>query len=153
MKRKSDNLILCRKEINYGKMSQKEREQLHAEFQCLSTLDHPNIVGYYHREHLKAQQELHLYMEYCGSGDLGRVIRDLKNTGKRATEPFVWTIFCQLASALYRCHFGENPPEIGADVLGLISEVQNKEPPKGQNRIMHRDLKPENGEPRNRDHG
>jgi len=59
-------------------MSQKEREQLHAEFAILSSLRHPNIVGYYHREHLKTTQDLHLYMEYCGNGDLGRVIKELQ---------------------------------------------------------------------------
>lgn len=146
MKRKSDNLVVCRKEINYGKMSQKEREQLHAEFQCLSSLRHPNIVGYYHREHLKSQQELHLYMEYCGSGDLGRVIRDLRNKGQRATEPFIWHTFSQLVSALFRCHYGVDPPAIGTDYLGLIEGAQNRKPPQHKMVIMHRDLKPENGE-------
>ncbi|KAL2111082.1 hypothetical protein VUR80DRAFT_341 [Thermomyces stellatus] len=144
VKRKSDGLVLCRKEINYGKMSQKEREQLHAEFQCLSSLRHPNIVAYYHREHLKAQQELHLYMEYCGSGDLGRVIKDLKNKGQRATEPFVWHTFSQLVSALFRCHYGVDPPPIGSDYLGLIEGAQNRKPPQSKMVIMHRDLKPEN---------
>jgi hypothetical protein len=30
---------------------------------------------YYHHEHLKASQELYLYMEYCGGGDLGTFIK------------------------------------------------------------------------------
>ena len=141
MKRKVDGLVLCRKEINYGKMSQKEREQLHAEFQCLSSLRHPNIVAYFHREHLKTQQELHLYMEYCGSGDLGRVIRDLTQKGQRASEPFVWSIFAQLGSALYRCHYGMDPPDVGADVFG---NTGTQRPPVPSMVIMHRDLKPEN---------
>ncbi|CAI4211191.1 unnamed protein product [Parascedosporium putredinis] len=144
VRRKSDGLILCRKEINYGKMSQKEREQLHAEFQCLSSLRHPNIVAYYHREHLKSQQELHLYMEYCGSGDLGRVIKDLTNKGQRATESFVWSTFSQLVAALYRCHYGIDPAEIGTDILGIASGAQNQKAPEGGVVIMHRDLKPEN---------
>ncbi|KAK7958559.1 NEK kinase [Apiospora saccharicola] len=54
---------------------------LQAEFQILSSLRHPNIVGYYHREHLKISQDLHLYMEYCGNSDLGRVIRELTQAG------------------------------------------------------------------------
>jgi NIMA (never in mitosis gene a)-related kinase 2 len=141
VKRKADGLILCRKEINYAKMSQKEREQLHAEFQCLSSLRHPNIVAYFHREHLKTQQELHLYMEYCGSGDLGRVIRDLTQKGQRASEPFVWSIFAQLGSALYRCHYGADPPDVGADVFG---NTGSQRPPVPSMVIMHRDLKPEN---------
>ncbi|KAL5598956.1 hypothetical protein BROUX41_003725 [Berkeleyomyces rouxiae] len=138
VRRKADGLILCRKEINYLKMSQKEREQLHAEFQCLSHLRHPNIVAYYHRDHLKETQELHLYMEYCGNGDLGRVIKDLASKGQRASEQFVWSIFGQLSSALYRCHYGIDPPSPsdGASNPGKA--------PAGTLCIMHRDLKPEN---------
>jgi serine/threonine protein kinase len=99
--------ILCRKEISYSKMSPKEREQLQAELSILKELVHPNIVRYYEREHLKASQDLHLYMEYCGNGDLGRVIQKLKNNGKNADEEFVWSIFSQIVSALYRCHHGQ----------------------------------------------
>ncbi|KAK4151321.1 kinase-like domain-containing protein [Chaetomidium leptoderma] len=143
VRRKVDSMILCRKEISYLKMSQKEREQLHAEFQILSTLRHPNIVGYYHREHLKASQDLHLYMEYCGNGDLGRVIRNLSEKNQYAEESFVWSIFAQLVTALYRCHYGVDPPEVGKAVLGLGSTARPK-PPTGGMTILHRDLKPEN---------
>ncbi|KAK0633131.1 kinase-like domain-containing protein [Immersiella caudata] len=143
VRRKPDGMILCRKEISYLKMSQKEREQLHAEFQILSTLRHPNIVGYYHREHLKATQDLHLYMEYCGNGDLGRVIRDLAQKNQYAEESFVWSIFSQLVTALYRCHYGVDPPEVGKTVLGLGTTAK-PQAPKGGMTILHRDLKPEN---------
>ncbi|KXX79248.1 G2-specific protein kinase nim-1 [Madurella mycetomatis] len=143
VRRKADGMVLCRKEISYLKMSQKEREQLHAEFQILSTLRHPNIVGYYHREHLKATQDLHLYMEYCGNGDLGRVIRDLAQKNQYAEESFVWSIFSQLVTALYRCHYGIDPPEVGKTVLGLGATARPKAPTGGMT-ILHRDLKPEN---------
>ncbi|KAF9879606.1 hypothetical protein CkaCkLH20_03149 [Colletotrichum karsti] len=144
VRRKQDGLVMCRKEISYLKMSQKEREQLHAEFQILSTLRHQNIVGYYHREHLKSTQDLHLYMEYCGNGDLGRVIRDLAVKGQRAQESFVWSIFSQLVTALYRCHYGIDPPEVGSNVLGLFSTALKPKTPPGTMTILHRDLKPEN---------
>ena len=90
-------------------MSQKEREQLQAELSILKELRHPNIVAYFERDHIKASQDLHLYMEYCGNGDLGRVIRDLKNKNQVCEEEFVWSIFSQIVSALYRCHYGEDP--------------------------------------------
>ncbi|GAB0134801.1 Serine/threonine-protein kinase [Epichloe bromicola] len=146
VRRKADGFIMCRKEISYLRMSQKEREQLHAEFQILSHLRHPNIVAYYHREHLKASQDLHLYMEYCGNGDLGRVIKDLHHKGQRAQESFVWSIFSQLVMALYRCHYGVDPPEAGANALGLTQGNANGTPqvPAGTMTILHRDLKPEN---------
>ena len=83
---------MARKEIMYGKMDQREREQLSgttsspalmpyenvsiylfrplvdmrnivrcvAEFAILSTVRHPNIVEYHHREHIKAEKALHM---------------------------------------------------------------------------------------------
>ena len=136
--------ILCRKEINYIKMSQKEREQLTAEFNILSSLRHPNIVAYYHREHLKASQDLYLYMEYCGGGDLGMVIKSLKKTNKYAEEEFVWRILAQLITALYRCHYGADPAEVGPNILGPASKPSGLKGKQGQVTILHRDLKPEN---------
>ncbi|KAF7889954.1 uncharacterized protein EAF02_002369 [Botrytis sinoallii] len=143
VRRKNNGEILCRKEINYMRMSQKEREQLQAEFAILSSLKHPNIVGYYHREHLKSSQDLHLYMEYCGNGDLGRIIKDLQAKNKYAEEGFVWSIFAQLVSALYRCHYGVDPPEVGSNVMGLGNTAKPQKPAPGV-MILHRDLKPEN---------
>ncbi|KAF2465906.1 kinase-like protein [Lindgomyces ingoldianus] len=142
VKRKSDGYILCRKEISYSKMSQKEREQLQAELSILKELRHPNIVAYFERDHIKASQDLHLYMEYCGNGDLGRVIRDLKSKNQLAEEEFVWSIFSQIVSALYRCHYGEDPPAAGRNVMGLGANAK----PRGNGKpmILHRDLKPEN---------
>ena len=127
-------------------MSQKEREQLHAEFSILNSLRHPNIVAYYHREHLKLTQDLHLYMEYCGGGDLSKVIEKLKITNQYAEEEFVWSIFSQLVTALFRCHYGIDPPEVGNNVMGLGS-VAKPTGLKTKNSVMilHRDLKPENG--------
>ncbi|KAF2116924.1 kinase-like domain-containing protein [Lophiotrema nucula] len=141
VRRKSDGYILCRKEISYSKMSQKEREQLQAELSILKELRHPNIVAYFERDHIKQSQDLHLYMEYCGNGDLGRVIRDLKNKNQLVEEEFVWSILAQIVSALYRCHYGEDPPAAGRNVLGL---GQNAKPRSTKPMILHRDLKPEN---------
>jgi NIMA (never in mitosis gene a)-related kinase len=141
--------ILCRKEISYLKMSQKEREQLQAELSILKELRHPNIVQYLERDHLKSTLDLHLYMEFCGNGDLGQVIMRHKNRAERISEDFVWSVLTQLATALYRCHYGVNTPaDINRCVLDLPSghdanSVKAKK--NGQFMIIHRDLKPENG--------
>ncbi|GKZ19292.1 G2-specific serine/threonine protein kinase [Aspergillus brasiliensis] len=144
VRRKTDGFILCRKEINYIKMSQKEREQLTAEFNILSSLRHPNIVAYYHREHLKASQDLYLYMEYCGGGDLSMVIKNLKKTNKYAEEEFVWRILSQLVTALYRCHYGTDPVDVGSNILGPAPKPSGLKGKQAQMTILHRDLKPEN---------
>lgn len=138
--------ILCRKEISYAQMSSKEREQLQAELSILKGLRHPNIVAYYEREHIKASSDLHIYMEFCEHGDLGKYIRDLKRSNKTADEDFVWSVFSQLVSALHRCHYGEDPPDVGRNVMGLSNDAK---PSKGKTThamILHRDLKPENSE-------
>lgn len=127
-------------------MSPKEREQLQAELSILHSLRHPNIVAYYHREHLKLSQDIHLYMEFCGGGDLSKVIEKLRSNNQYAEEPYVWSIFSQLITALYRCHYGVDPPEVGKNVMASGNPIK----PlglrlKSQMMILHRDLKPENG--------
>ena len=126
-------------------MSQKEREQLHAEFSILNSLKHPNIVGYYHREHLKPTQELYLYMEYCGGGDLSKEILKLKAKNQYADEEYIWSIFSQIVAALYRCHYGVDAPEVGRNAMGPCGALKPLGL-KGKNQVMilHRDLKPEN---------
>jgi NIMA (never in mitosis gene a)-related kinase len=128
-------------------MSLKEREQLQAELSILSKLHHPNIVEYIERDHRKDTQDLHLYMEYCGNGDLGQVIKKLKAKSQYAEEEFVWSVFAQLVTALYRCHYGEDPPEAGKNVMGLgntakPTKIRAKAVPW---MVLHRDIKPENG--------
>lgn len=128
-------------------MSQKEKEQLQAELSILKELKHPNIVQYFERDHLRDSEDLHLYMEYCGNGDLGQVIKRYKAKNQRAPEEFVWSIFSQLVTALFRCHYGRDPPDVGRDVLGLPETripLRSKKD-SGQLVIIHRDLKPENG--------
>ncbi|KAJ9635509.1 G2-specific serine/threonine protein kinase [Coniosporium tulheliwenetii] len=144
VRRKSDGYVLCRKEISYVRMSQKEKEQLQAELSILKELRHPNIVAYYERDHLKGTQDLHLYMEYCGNGDLGRVIKNLTLKNQFAEEEFVWSIFSQLVTALYRCHYGEDPPEVGRHIMGLGNNAKPLKSKQGHYMILHRDLKPEN---------
>lgn len=129
-------------------MTPKEREQLQAELAILKELRHPNIVRYFEREHHKATQDLHLYMEYCGNGDLGQMIKKLKSKNQYADEEFVWSVFAQLVTALYRCHYGEDPPEVGRNVMGLGRDAKPIKSKQSPYMILHRDLKPENGKAR-----
>lgn len=137
--------ILCRKEICYTKMSDKERKQLQAELEILRKLNHPNIVRYYEKEHHKDLHDLHLYMEYCGNGDLGMMIKDLKARHTYADEDDVWTILAQLIAALYRCHYGEDPPNANITAIGLAKDGLPLKSKMDDRMILHRDLKPENG--------
>jgi NIMA (never in mitosis gene a)-related kinase 2 len=126
------------------KMSMKERDQLHSEFSILASLKNPHIVGYFHREHLKESQELYLYMEYCGGGDLGSVIKALKRKREYPKEEFVWRIMSQIVAALFRCHYGVDPPEPGDDLNRQKDTRLKTKEQKEAIMILHRDLKPEN---------
>ena len=49
IKRKADGKLLVWKELNYGKMSEKEKQMIVSEVNILRELHHPNIVKYYDR--------------------------------------------------------------------------------------------------------
>lgn len=49
IKRKSDGKILVWKEMNYGRMAEREKQQLVSEVNIIRELRHPNIVRYYDR--------------------------------------------------------------------------------------------------------
>lgn len=73
------------------------------------------------------------------------MIKDLKARNEYADEEFVWTIFAQLVSALYRCHYGEDPPDVNSNALGLTKNALPLKSKQAHKMILHRDLKPENG--------
>ena len=49
IRRKIDDKILVWKELDYGKMSEREKKQVVQEVNILSQLNHPNIVKYYEK--------------------------------------------------------------------------------------------------------
>jgi len=53
IKRKADGKILVWKELDYGRMQEKEKQQVVHEVNALSKLSHPNIVKYYDKIILK----------------------------------------------------------------------------------------------------
>lgn len=121
-------------------MNQKERTQLIAEFSILRSLVHPNIVRYYNHEHVPNDSTVHLYMEFCGGGDLASIIRRCKASGEYIPENMVWSVFTQLALALYRCHYNTDPPPVGE----IFSAAEEHAMPNPSKVILHRDIKPDN---------
>lgn len=121
-------------------MNPKEKTQLIAEFRILKSLVHPNIVQYYQHEHVPDEHTVHLYMEYCGGGDLSGIIKASKAAGEHVSESLVWSVFTQLTVALYRCHFNSDPPPPGE----LFNSNENISPHQPTTVILHRDIKPDN---------
>lgn len=65
VRRKQDGRVLCRKEINFYKMSDREKKQLVAEVNILRGLKHANIVRYYDRILDKENGLIQIIMEFC----------------------------------------------------------------------------------------
>lgn len=72
IRRKADNRPLVWKELNYSKMSEKEKSMLVSEVNILRELRHPNITRYYDRIIDKESAKLFIVMEYCAGGDLAQ---------------------------------------------------------------------------------
>jgi len=120
IRRKSDGQVFVWKELNYGKMSEKEKQLLVQEVNILRELRHPNIVKYVDRIIDKESQKIFIVMEFCGGGDMAQLIKNHKRKKEWVPEDIVWTIIFQALSALYKCH--------------------NRK----EGKICHRDLKPAN---------
>jgi len=120
VKRLKDGKILVWKELDYGKMSEKEKQQLVSEVNILRDLKHPNIVRYYDRIIDKPRAKIFIVMEYCEGGDMGQMLKKCRREKDYINEEVVWKIFMQIVLALYECHHRK------------------------EGKILHRDLKPGN---------
>ncbi|CAG9316665.1 unnamed protein product [Blepharisma stoltei] len=120
IRRKTDGKILVWKEIDYGEMNDKEKQQVVTEVNILRELHHPSIVRYYDRIIDKRAAKIFIVMEFCENGDMSHVIRRCKRENDPMPEDLIWKIFMQIVLALYECH-------------------KRKE-----GKILHRDLKPAN---------
>lgn len=62
------------KELDYGSMTDAEKQLLVSEVNLLRELKHPNIVRYHDRIIDKVSTKIYIVMEYCEGGDLGALI-------------------------------------------------------------------------------
>jgi NIMA (never in mitosis gene a)-related kinase 2 len=133
--------IFARKELNFERMSERDRKQIVSEVNILKDLHHDHIVRYHDRYVDRDAGILYILMEYCGGGDLHSVIQKAKKDARTIPEDTVWNYFMQILLALQHCHHpnggsGHSRPSGGA------AEVDGKE---RRPQILHRDIKPDNG--------
>ncbi|NXW61086.1 NEK2 kinase, partial [Eurystomus gularis] len=115
VRRKADGKILVWKELDYGSMTEAEKQMLVSEVNLLRELRHPNIVRYYDRIIDRSSTTLYIVMEYCDGGDLASLIA--RCTKERHVKPlvcssfrhyleesFVLRVLTQLTLALKECH-------------------------------------------------
>ncbi|NXL63390.1 NEK2 kinase, partial [Chordeiles acutipennis] len=110
VRRKADGKILVWKELEYGSMTEAEKQMLVSEVNLLRELRHPNIVRYYDRIVDRSSTTLYIVMEYCDGGDLASLIarctkeRHVKSCLHYLEESFVLRVLTQLTLALKECH-------------------------------------------------
>lgn len=122
IRRKADGKVLVWKELDYGTMSESEKQMLVSEVNLLRELKHPNIVRYYDRIIDRTNTTLYIVMEYCEGGDLASLISKCTKERQYLEEDFILRVFAQLALALTDCHKRSD----------------------GGHTVLHRDLKPAN---------
>ncbi|KAM5163197.1 serine/threonine-protein kinase Nek2 [Mantella aurantiaca] len=122
IRRRADGKLLVWKELDYGTMSETEKQMLVSEVNLLRELKHPNIVRYYDRIIDRTNTTLYIVMEYCEGGDLASLIAKCTKERQYLEEDFILRVFVQLALALKDCHRRSD----------------------GGHTVLHRDLKPAN---------
>ncbi|XP_068024861.1 serine/threonine-protein kinase Nek2 [Melanerpes formicivorus] len=104
VRRKADGKILVWKELDYGSMTEAEKQMLVSEVNLLRELRHPNIVRYYDRIIDRSNTTLYIVMEYCDGGDLASLIAKCTKERHYLEESFVLRVLTQLTLALKECH-------------------------------------------------
>ena len=66
--------ILVWKEMEYGTMTESEKQMLVSEVNLLRELKHQHIVRYYDRIIDRSNTTIYIIMEYCDGGDLAVLI-------------------------------------------------------------------------------
>ncbi|XP_062980099.1 serine/threonine-protein kinase Nek2 isoform X1 [Elgaria multicarinata webbii] len=122
VRRRVDGKVLVWKELDYGSMTESEKQMLVSEVNLLRELKHPNIVRYYDRIIDRTNTTLYIVMEYCEGGDLATLIAKCTKERHYLDEIFVLRVLTQLTLALKECHRRSD----------------------GGHTVLHRDLKPAN---------
>ncbi|KAI8992906.1 kinase-like domain-containing protein [Trametes punicea] len=138
VRRKADGLIFARKELNFERMTERDRKQIVAEVNILKDLHHEHIVRYHDRHVDRDAGILYILMEFCGGGDLSSIIKHAQRHNRPIPEDTVWNYFMQILLALNHCH---HPNGNHGRTSSAGTEADAKE---RRAQILHRDLKPDN---------
>eukprot|EP01064_Diplonema_japonicum_P035541 TRINITY_DN7747_c0_g1_i1.p1 TRINITY_DN7747_c0_g1~~TRINITY_DN7747_c0_g1_i1.p1 ORF type:complete len:408 (+),score=82.64 TRINITY_DN7747_c0_g1_i1:58-1281(+) len=120
IRRKYDGREFVWKEMDFGKMNDKEKQLIVSEVNILRGFKHPYIVRYYDRIIDRDAFKIYIIMEFCDRGDLAATIKRNKQNNIIPDERHVWRIALQLCLALEQCHCRK------------------------EGKILHRDIKPAN---------
>ncbi|WWC64633.1 uncharacterized protein I303_107244 [Kwoniella dejecticola CBS 10117] len=144
VQRVTDGKEFALKQLDYSKMTEKDRKQILAEVAILDALKHRNIVQLIQKIKDPKNERIYIVMEYCTSGDLGTLIRKAQRSNQPIHEDKIWNIFLQITLALHHCHWpAERPSKLGVARLSQGAQ-QSSDGGIARYQVLHRDLKPEN---------
>ncbi|KAG7161196.1 serine/threonine-protein kinase Nek2-like [Homarus americanus] len=120
VRRQQDGQILVWKELNYGAMSEVEKQGLVLEVNLLRELHHPNIVKFLHHIVERRSTTLYILMEYCPGGDLKHLISKCRQTSTFLEEGFIWRVLKQLRGGRIILHRDIKPANVFLDAEGEV---------------------------------
>ena len=112
--RKQDNKQYAMKSVNINNLNEKEKLCSLNEIRILSSLNHPNIIGYHEAFFDTKTRTLNIVLEYAEGGDLHQKIKNNIKAHLHFTEKTIWDWIIQILEGLKYLN---------------------------DNKIMHRDLK------------
>ncbi|WVQ84715.1 hypothetical protein IAT38_006872 [Cryptococcus sp. DSM 104549] len=144
VQRLSDGKDFALKQLDYSKMTEKDRKQILAEVAILEALKHRNIVQLIQKIKDPKNERIYIVMEYCTSGDLGSLIRRAQRNNQPLGEDKIWNIFLQIVLALHHCHWPAERPAKAAPGGRMSMAPPGSDGGGARYQVLHRDLKPEN---------
>ena len=104
VKRKLDQKFYALKSITMGKLKENEQQNSINEIRILSSISHPNIIGFKESFFNEKNKTLNIVMEYCDDGDLETKIKIMKRNRQKFEEILIWNYFIQIIHGLKALH-------------------------------------------------
>ena len=96
VRRKKDQKQYALKSILMEKLKEKEQKNCVNEIRILSSVSHPNIIGYKEAFWNDKNKTLNLVMEYCDDDNLETKINNMKRNKKKFDEDNIWKYALQI---------------------------------------------------------
>ena len=100
--RKSDKSIYALKRVRLDTLSECEIASTLTEIRVLASINHPNILGF--KQAFVEAGYLYIITDYCGSGDLQKMIESRKRNGHYLREDEIWVVFAYIVRGLKTLH-------------------------------------------------
>lgn len=102
--RKTDDQIYAAKKVKFNSLTPRDKQNTLNEIRILSSITHPNIVGYKEVFIDESTSTIWLIMDYAAKGDLLQIINVHQKNKTFFTESQIWSILVQAVKGLKTLH-------------------------------------------------